>query len=133
MCEYATLTFLQKLDKIPTPKVQVHGFLLDRGNSLLTPYIFMDKVPSISFYDALGRGMGREEVHETLRQLAQIKKCLIKHPFIEIGSITITEKRLWVRTSNDYTRYGIYSIKTRSTIMSQRALSIKFHYYSSRI
>ena len=88
--EYATLLFLQEIDEIPSPKV--YGYAFDNKNPAKTPYIFMDKVAGRSFTQAMKTGLGKEEIYETLRQLAKIKKALACRPFGEIGSLTLVHR-----------------------------------------
>ena len=84
--EYATLLFLQKVGGVPVPKV--HGACFDQNNATKSPYFFMDKVDGVELHEALKKGMSRKCVYETLRQLAQVRKTLARHPFCEIGSLT---------------------------------------------
>jgi serine/threonine protein kinase len=109
MSEYATLVFLSEIKHVPAPKV--HGFSFRCNNSVRTPYFFMDKVPGISFYRALRNGLSRAQIYTTLRDLAQIKKRLMEHPFYEIGSLTImdnntceyeVDRHLTLSDYNDY-------------------------------
>jgi hypothetical protein len=56
------------------------------------PYILMDRVPGMVFWRAVQeKVIGREQVYETLRQLATFKKTLQQHPLPEIGSISVDE------------------------------------------
>ena len=89
MSEYATLTFLQEIDTIPTPKV--YGSAFTRNNPLRRPYIFMDKVSGVTLLNAIDNGLSKQGVHQTLRQLAEIRKALAQYPFSEVGSLTITD------------------------------------------
>lgn len=110
MSEYAALLILQGFGDIPTPKV--YGFCFDRKNPAKTPYFFMDKVPGKSLIEAILGGMGREQVHETIRQLAQIKKILHQHPFKDIGSFTIID--------NETLEWGIDSQCTKWNYVDSR-------------
>lgn len=83
--EYATLLFLEELGTVPAPKVHACNYM--RDNPAKTPYIFMDKVAGVPLIHAIDNGIGRENIHRTLTDLATIRKNLLKESFAEIGSL----------------------------------------------
>jgi hypothetical protein len=91
--ELSTLRFIADIDTVKAPRV--HGFALDVNNPSKTPYILMDKVEGVPFCQALRNGLSKQGVHETLRQLAMVRRALAEHPFEEIGSLTIISRKTY--------------------------------------
>lgn len=87
--ECATLMFLQQLGTVPSPKL--HDFASDHNNPVKSPYILMDKVVGTPLIQSLGNGMRKEAIHETLRQLAQVRRSLLCNPFWDIGSLVVVD------------------------------------------
>ncbi|MCJ1251236.1 hypothetical protein MMC30_008467 [Trapelia coarctata] len=81
--EVATLCFLEKIEKVPTPCVFHHAFDPER-NKVGVPFMLMEKLP--------GRALNWAETSEeqktkVMEQLADIFLELEKHPFELSGSI----------------------------------------------
>jgi aminoglycoside phosphotransferase (APT) family kinase protein len=89
MSEYATLLFLQEKTTVPAPKV--YGGAFDSNNPVKSPYIFMEKIKGISLFEALYKGLDKDCLHNTLRQLADVRKTLSQHPFSKIGSLSMVD------------------------------------------
>lgn len=85
--EAATLLFLQKSGIVHAPAL--HSYSPDKNNPSGTPYIVMEKIRGVTLQEALNDGMTREQVHRVLEQLADFRKALRQHKFVDIGSLTL--------------------------------------------
>jgi serine/threonine protein kinase len=127
MSEYATLVFLQNID-IPSPKV--YGFGFDRKNPIKTPYFFMEKVSGSPFYKLLQNGLGKVQIYQILQQLALIKKILMRHPFHEIGSLSIMDNETCLYAVDRQLTLFDYEEIMKGTGHRTGPYQSSFHYYA---
>jgi hypothetical protein len=66
-----------------------HGYSPDVNSPSGAPYILMEKIRGVPLQEALDDGMTREQVHRVLEQLADFRKALRQHKFVDIGSLTL--------------------------------------------
>jgi len=107
--EYATLRHLwEQLPAIPAPRL--HSASFTTNNPAKTPYIIMDKVPGVPLWRAVREcEMRGEKVDEMLRQMADVRKALASHTWVETGSLTdlggefgvVVNKQLTIRNFFD--------------------------------
>ena len=65
----------------------MHHYSLTAENVPETPYITMDKVASLTLWEAVEGGLDRNGVYRALEGLATFRKCLQQHPFPSIGAL----------------------------------------------